>query len=286
MAVLWAHGAELRRFESGRLCSREAARAAHQLLEVRILPTVECSSIRIRVECSSYAYFCPPSNQTQLINHLLYSSATHFCIKRQLEEGSASAYCYVIEDLSRNGTKINDELLGNGKSRALKSGDVVGIKFKTESKVMYTFSSVSAEAQEASKTNNEVAMDVDTGRQVNVEEKGTPSAPTPTSARVNDKENVAEKEKEHFFEEQDKEKEGVAQKDSTSASAAPPTLAQMAQAPPAAASAPPPCEPPQSEQFNASMFESSMQSASAENALLIKQLQVSKIRECVDRGVV
>ena len=101
------------------------------------------------------------SHAKQHVLHINYSSATHFCIKRAVDESHPGGYSYAIEDLSRNGTKLNEELIGSGLSRAIKSGDVVGIKFKSESKVQYTFTSISTSVGVDSVSKSEISMDMD-----------------------------------------------------------------------------------------------------------------------------
>jgi len=72
----------------------------------------------------------------QVVISVPYASATHFKITRSI---MGEAVSFVLTDLSRNGTIVNGNVVSNNHPVTLVAGDRVGLKFKTDTKVEYTF---------------------------------------------------------------------------------------------------------------------------------------------------
>ncbi len=73
------------------------------------------------------------THSSQVVIPVPYASATHFKICRD------HVGTIVLTDLSRNGTVVNGEVIGNNKPVILSTGSKVGLKFKNDIKVEYTF---------------------------------------------------------------------------------------------------------------------------------------------------
>jgi len=73
------------------------------------------------------------THSNQVVISVPYASATHFKITRNITGE------FVLTDLSRNGTIVNGEVVSNNHPVALAAGDRVGLKFKNDTKVEYTF---------------------------------------------------------------------------------------------------------------------------------------------------
>jgi hypothetical protein len=84
------------------------------------------------------------SHTKQDVIPVQYASGTHFSIAYSEKAclDSDAEIEYILTDLSRNGTFVNNYIIGTKKTKSLQQGDVISLQFKGESKVEYTFSIV------------------------------------------------------------------------------------------------------------------------------------------------
>ncbi len=116
------------------------------------------------------------SHSTQFVLPALYISSTHFAI-----EFDSDSNKYYVSDYSRNGTYVNDELVGcdltskpaKPHRKELKNNDLIAIKYKNIDKITYVFSVVVS----ADEPPQQQPQPMDTG-------VGVPSPAQPLSSNV------------------------------------------------------------------------------------------------------
>ena len=93
------------------------------------------------------------THTNQVVISVPYASATHFKISRGGTTGQ-----FILTDLSRNGTVVNDSVVSNNCPVPLVTGDRVGLKFKTDTKVEYTFHALPVQGADQANMRGEKAM--------------------------------------------------------------------------------------------------------------------------------
>jgi len=93
------------------------------------------------------------THTNQVVISVPYASATHFKISRGGTTGQ-----FILTDLSRNGTVVNDSVVSNNCPVPLATGDRIGLKFKTDTKVEYTFHALPVQGADEANMRGEKAI--------------------------------------------------------------------------------------------------------------------------------
>eukprot|EP01040_Poterioochromonas_malhamensis_P010712 gene10712-11670_t len=91
----------------------------------------------------------PFTHTTQHVIACLFVSSTHFGIIRDC---TIQPFKYYVRDYSRNGTFLNSVLIGTKERKELSDGDTISLRYKDKDKIIYQFTVLPTENQNAEGT--------------------------------------------------------------------------------------------------------------------------------------